>query len=348
MTDIPQSRGFYDDENRYMPTLADFTSGGAPRSVRNARQGFRAPGFYSMGVDTTGNLVAPPPASPTDETGGRSAAAALRSMFVPREDSGGAGNPTGVQTKDAPPDQRFGDWAWNAARGLTNPAGYTATQIAKSEIETPGTALSRARDQTELALRDPAGYLSGSYEGVTADGRKSSAKEGERGYGDDTSVFPGNPGPAPTEGGGQPGSVEGRDPTTGVGAPDPTTGEGGRGVGGDTGVGNDGGGNSGGASDSGAGDPGANGGPSGPWRKGGLIPKRRDTVRGPDDQVITAKSGEFVQRPEAVKKYGVPAMAAVNAGRAKITLPSKNAATKGKPVAGPKRNVLSGIRAKRK
>lgn len=53
-----------------------------------------------------------------------------------------------------------------------------------------------------------------------------------------------------------------------------------------------------------AGDPGANGGPSGPWYKVGLIPKRRDTVPGPDDQVITAKSGEYVLRPEAVAYYG--------------------------------------------
>ena len=61
-----------------------------------------------------------------------------------------------------------------------------------------------------------------------------------------------------------------------------------------------------------AGDPGANGGPSGPWNRGGVLPRRQDRVSGPDDQVITAKSGEGIIRTEAVEHYGPGLIGAIN------------------------------------
>lgn len=76
------------------------------------------------------------------------------------------------------------------------------------------------------------------------------------------------------------------------------------------------GGGGGGSMSGTAGDPGADGGPSGPWDKGGKLPRvSRDTVPGPDDQVITAKSDEIIIRPEVTQKPGVSeALLAINDG----------------------------------
>ncbi len=57
----------------------------------------------------------------------------------------------------------------------------------------------------------------------------------------------------------------------------------------------------------------------GPWNKGGVLPRRRDTVSGPDDQVITAKSGEGIIRSEAVDHYGPGLIGAIN----KMRIPKK-------------------------
>lgn len=55
---------------------------------------------------------------------------------------------------------------------------------------------------------------------------------------------------------------------------------------------------------------------NGNWAKGGPVPTvKRDTVRGPDDQYITVKSGEYVIRPEAVAHYGRGLLDALNSGR---------------------------------
>jgi len=55
--------------------------------------------------------------------------------------------------------------------------------------------------------------------------------------------------------------------------------------------------------------------------KGGLIKKVSGKPVGKDHGKIPAQVGEFVMRTSAVKKYGHAKLAAVNAGKAVITVP---------------------------
>lgn len=55
--------------------------------------------------------------------------------------------------------------------------------------------------------------------------------------------------------------------------------------------------------------------------KGGLIKKVEGKPVGKDHGKIPAQRGEYVMKVAAVKKYGVEKMAAVNAGKAVITVP---------------------------
>lgn len=55
--------------------------------------------------------------------------------------------------------------------------------------------------------------------------------------------------------------------------------------------------------------------------KGGLIKKVGGKPKGKDHGTIPVQRGEFVMKTAAVKKYGHATLAAVNAGRAVITVP---------------------------
>lgn len=55
--------------------------------------------------------------------------------------------------------------------------------------------------------------------------------------------------------------------------------------------------------------------------KGGLIKKVGGKPKGKDHGTIPVQRGEFVMKTAAVKKHGAGKMNAVNAGKAKITVP---------------------------
>jgi len=55
----------------------------------------------------------------------------------------------------------------------------------------------------------------------------------------------------------------------------------------------------------------------------GLVTRTSGPKIGKDDGVIAAQKGEFVVKRASAKKYGTKKLAAVNAGRAKITVPGK-------------------------
>jgi hypothetical protein len=57
--------------------------------------------------------------------------------------------------------------------------------------------------------------------------------------------------------------------------------------------------------------------------KGGLIKKVDGKPKGKDHGTVPAQRGEYVIKAASVKKYGPAALAAVNAGKAVITVPKK-------------------------
>lgn len=56
---------------------------------------------------------------------------------------------------------------------------------------------------------------------------------------------------------------------------------------------------------------------------GGKITRTTGPKIGREDGVIAAQKGEYVIKKASVRKYGPAKMAAVNSGRAKVTVPGK-------------------------
>jgi len=313
--------------------------------ARQSGAGYRAPGFIGRGL-----AGAQPQSAPQQgATSSGDAMAAMRGLYAARaEDDGlGVGNAEGgirggqQSTREA---QSFQDLLASAAMGalaLSGPGGFGAVmntadrmgydrnvngpvtwgdvRSAMSPFSSGNNTISRSMAAAYNAVTGSGPDLSrpGGFDPVTG------VAPGERDLGINRSVT--SEPLAPPSGEGGSGGGSGFDPVTGM-AP------GERDLGIDRSVqsseiGSAGGGAS--ANDSSA--PQGSSGQGYEWRQGGPIGKPGAP---PKPVTIKAHTGEFVQRPEAVNKYGPSAMAALNSLRAPAAAVKRAAVTKAPPSRG--------------
>jgi hypothetical protein len=314
--------------------------------ARQSGAGYRAPGFIGRGL-----AGAQPQAAPQQgATSSGDAMAAMRGLYAARAEDGGfgpdnrdGGTRGGQQpTREA---QSFQDLLASGALGLiglSGPGGFasvmnTADRMGYDRnVNGPvtwgdvGAAMNPFGGNSVIGRAANAAYRSvtGSGPDMTRAGGfdpVTGVAHGERAMGIDRSVTSEPLAPPSGAGeGGASGGVPGFDPVTGMAPGEQSLGidrsvqsselsE----VGGGTAV-----------NDSGALQGG--GGQGFEWRKGGPIGKPGAQPR---PVTIKAHTGEFVQRPEAVNKYGPSAMAALNSLRAPAAA-VKKAATKAPPSRG--------------
>lgn len=82
----------YDQDGRYNPWPGDFEPTGLLRSIRAARGGFRAPGYFGYG--DVGDVITPSTPPPSNPPTNPPATAALRGVFAERATMGGEGTGT--------------------------------------------------------------------------------------------------------------------------------------------------------------------------------------------------------------------------------------------------------------
>ena len=343
-------------ETDFMPIYPDAPS---YRPAYNSRQfgaGFRAPGFVGSATSSAQPQAAPTQGAQTSAD----ATAALRGLYPARADESGMGI-----------GERSG--------GIN--AGQQETRQADSLVDL-GVSIAKGLGM----MQGPIGLASGLYEASQRQGQPGYTAKDLFGDGLVGRALAAAFGSSPTQGAGATAGVEGFDPATGMApgersldidrsvtseplAPPSGAGEVGGTAGGfdpTTGMapgemgsrevtseplgppGAEGGAGAGAPGPSSQGDPTGGMGPE-HLRYGGPVGKPGSK---PQPRPIVAHTGEFVQRPEAVKKYGPSAMSAINslkADPALIKKATKSPPSKGKMMRkdGSARDALAGLKAKR-
>lgn len=330
----------FDEFGRYRPAMSDVTATGAMRGIPSTRGAYRSVGFMSPDLQATA-----PTTGGAQVQGGDGTPAALRSIDAIRA-GGGVGEGMGAigsgqqPTREA---QDFGDFANSAARGLgavMGPFGLASYMADQAMLpDQTGRVSGAGLNPFNGGL---AALARSAFGGAAPTGGEIAAKPGEfdmtgeaaareRGFGADyrPGAVTSDPIAPPTD----TGQIGGFDPTTGMApgerdmgidrsvtseALGPVGTEGGAGAGGPSG-----------ASGSGAASPDANGDHA--WRMGGPVGRPGSA---PMPVQGTVHTGEFVQRPEAVNKYGPGVMAALNSLKANPAAVKK--AAKAPPKSAPK------------
>lgn len=340
-------------ETDFMPIYPDAA---AYRPAYNSRQfgaGFRAPGFVGSATSSAQPQTAPTQGAQTSAD----ATAALRGLYPARADENGMGI-----------GERSG--------GIS--AGQQPTREADSLVDL-GVSIAKGLSM----MSGPFGLASGLHGASQRDNRQGYSAKDLFGDGLVGRALAAAFGSAPTQGAGATAGVEGFDPSTGMapgeraldidrsvtseplappagagevstfggGQFDPTTGmaAGERDLNVDRSVTSESIGTSGGGYQGGSqGDPTGGQGPE-HLRNGGPVGRPGSK---PVPRPIVAHTGEFVQRPEAVNKYGPSAMSAINALKADpagIKKATKSPPSNGKMMRkdGSARDALAGLKAKR-
>lgn len=323
-------------ENDFTPLYANEQSYRPAYDSRTFGAGFRAPGFIGMGTSSAQPQTAPVQGAQTSAD----ATAALRGLYPARADESGMGigersgaiNAGQQPTREA---DSLVDLGVSIAKGLgmisgpvgfgrgmyeasqrTGQPGYTAKDLFGDNIV--GRALAAAFGPAA----SPTNSLTGVPRDLTGPGVTGEAPP-------PTSLTPPSDAPATGETGLAPGTgVAGQDysPVSDFGRGDAT---------------------SGGQTDARGAEREVMSG--GVYRRGGPIGRPGAP---PKPVTIKAHTGEFVQRPEAVNKYGASAMSAINALKAdpagiKRAAKSAPARAKANRKEGSARDALSKIKARR-
>lgn len=356
MVDQPYRSSAYDAQGRYQPWSGDFEPTGQPRSIRAARGGYRAPGFFGFG--DIGDVITPstPRTPQTPVAPDAPATAALRGLFADRSQSSSADSGDGSSQGLGPTTDDFSDFT----KSIPSLVGFPST--------IPGLIAGIVNNTPPPSLVDLVTSLLGGSETAPSPAEDSPSETGAIGTGGpgapsgtgtggqtDSPSETGAPstgGPGAPSGGGA-GNVGGVDTsnspsesnasqTGGPGAPGGGGGGGGGTSGGDTSGGTSAGGAAGSA---GGGDP-----AGGTYAKGGFV--RRNTLRGPnppgpDQGYAGLQSGEFVIRKPAVEATGLQALRRINArgGPPKPGMSPQSSRPAPKPAV--KKSPLAGIRAPR-
>lgn len=333
-------------ETDFMPIYPDAP---AYRPAYNSRQfgaGFRAPGFVGSATSSAQPQTAPTQGAQTSAD----ATAALRGLYPARADESGMGigeRSGGINAGQQPTREANSlvDLGVSIAKGLgmmsgpfglasglyeasqrQGQPGYTAKDLFGEGLV--GRALAAAFGQ------NPTSSGGGATDGVDGFDPTTGMAPGERALGIDRSVT--SEPLAPPSGAGEVGGTAGSfDPTTGM-----ATGEmGSREVTSEP---------LGPAGPSSQGDPTGGMGPE-HLRYGGPVGAPGSK---PQPRPVIAHTGEFMQRPEAVNKYGPSAMSAINslkADPALIKKATKSPPSKGKMMRkdGSARDALAGLKANR-
>jgi len=340
-------------ETDFVPIYAGEQSFRPAYNSRQGNAGFRAPGFIGFGTSSAQPQSAPVQGAQTSAD----ATAALRGLYPARADESGIGigeRSGGINAGQQPTREADSlvDLGVSIAKGLGMMSGVTGLA--------GGLYSASQRDNTRgYTSKDlfGEGLIGRALASVFGSGAPTAATGTEPGFDPTTGTAPGERSLgidrsvtseplAPPSGAGEVGSFGGGqfDPVTGMSAGE-------RDLGIDRSVTSEGIGDT-------VGGPQASGGSNAPsgsdgrgfeWRNGGPVGKPGSTpmpVRG------TVHTGEFVQRPEAVNKYGPSAMAAINALKADpagIKKATKSPPSKGKMLRkdGPARDALASLKAKR-
>jgi hypothetical protein len=335
MADEPLRPGSYDATGRYIPGPADFAPNGSPRSVRSARSGNRAIGYYGYGV---GDLIGPTATPQQQQANQDSGAAALRGVFADRSGNpGDNGAEGGGMAGLGVGDDAVGPTA-NTSTTTTNNIGDLAN------LGVLGGLMGFGKEAVDLALnRDIVGYgqnednpiggytgtptstestPTAAFGGVTNGEVAGDPAAGMGGRGDTGVGTAAAGGVSNGEVAGDPAAGMGTSSGAEVGSTGPASGAGTAGTG-TAGTGNAGSdtagspaGDGSGPGPGGGGDAGTGDGGDGGWARGGVIRGGRPGAPPPDDTMIPAQQNEFVVAKPSIARLGAGSL---NGGNALLT-----------------------------